>query len=55
MKMITRNGLINRVLKRCRTRVDRSLVDIYLKINGVCKLYELPDSELFDLAEDLRR
>lgn len=54
--MIMRNRvLINRVMKRIRTRMDRTLVQNTLAFYGVKDINELPDSGLLELYEVLRR
>ena len=46
-------ALINRVMKRIKTRMDRTLVQNTLKFYGVKEITELPDSGLMDLYDML--
>ena len=53
--MIMRNRvLLNRVLKRIKKRMDRTLVQNILAFYGVKDIDELPDSGLLELYELLR-
>lgn len=54
MRTLNHYGLINRVLKRCKSRMDRILVENQLALYGVKDIDELPDSGLLELYELLR-